>query len=153
MVRSGQARAAAQAWRALGAPNEAALALLQVPRLDPQADPLPALTEALHLFEQLGANPGIARTRGLARELGLQSKLPGPRRGPYGAARSHAQGLTAREQQVLAGLLGDLGNSDIAQQLGVSVRTVERHVSAVLGKLGAADRRAAAALAKRASTP
>ena len=122
-------------------------------RLEPGVNPLPALTEALHLFEQLGANPGIARTRKLARELGLQSKLPGPRRGPYGAARSHAHGLTAREQQVLAGLLGELGNSAIAQQLGVSVRTVERHVSAVLGKLGAADRRDAVAKAKRAGKP
>ncbi len=58
-----------------------------------------------------------------------------------------------RETEVL-GLLGEhLTNAEIAQRLFVSERTVESHVSALLHKLGVADRRALAALARqRAAT-
>ncbi|MFI5952729.1 ATP-binding protein [Cryptosporangium sp. NPDC051539] len=55
--------------------------------------------------------------------------------------------LTAREAEVLALLRDRLTNSEIAEQLFVSVRTVESHVSALLRKLGVADRRALARLA------
>jgi non-specific serine/threonine protein kinase len=53
--------------------------------------------------------------------------------------------VTAREREVLA-LLGDrLTNSEIADQLYISVRTVESHVSSLLTKLGVENRRALAA--------
>ncbi len=55
--------------------------------------------------------------------------------------------LTAREAEVLALLRQRLSNGEIAEQLVVSVRTVESHVSALLRKLGAEDRRALARLA------
>ncbi|WP_205752848.1 ATP-binding protein [Cryptosporangium phraense] len=55
--------------------------------------------------------------------------------------------LTAREAEVLALLRDRLTNAEIAGQLYVSVRTVESHVSALLRKLGVADRRALARLA------
>ena len=49
--------------------------------------------------------------------------------------------VTAREREVL-GLLGDrLTNSEIADRLFISIRTVESHVSSLLTKLGAANRR------------
>src|SRR5690554_3334533 len=55
--------------------------------------------------------------------------------------------LTGREQEVLA-LLGDrLTNREIADRLYISVRTVESHVSTLLAKLGAENRRQLAALA------
>src|SRR5688572_21247985 len=55
--------------------------------------------------------------------------------------------LTAREKEVLA-LLGDrLTNREIADRLFISVRTVESHVSALLTKLGAENRRQLAASA------
>ena len=40
-----------------------------------------------------------------------------------------------------------MGNADIAADLVISPKTVERHVSAVLAKLGVPDRRRAAELA------
>ena len=54
--------------------------------------------------------------------------------------------LTPREAEVLALVRQRLTNAEIAEQLFVSVRTVETHVSALLRKLDAPDRRALAAL-------
>ena len=58
--------------------------------------------------------------------------------------------LTAREAEVLALLRDRLTNNEIADQLVVSVRTVESHVSALLRKLAVDDRRALALLAPAA---
>jgi predicted ATPase/DNA-binding CsgD family transcriptional regulator len=53
-------------------------------------------------------------------------------------------GISAREAEVLA-LLGEhLSNAEIGARLFISVRTVETHVSSLLRKLGAPDRRALA---------
>jgi predicted ATPase/DNA-binding CsgD family transcriptional regulator len=49
--------------------------------------------------------------------------------------------ISAREAEVLNALGEHLTNAQIAQQLHTSVRTVESHVSSLLRKLGAADRR------------
>ncbi|WP_370367736.1 LuxR C-terminal-related transcriptional regulator [Catenulispora sp. GP43] len=55
--------------------------------------------------------------------------------------------VSAREAEVLA-LLGEhLTNAEISARLFISVRTVESHVSSLLRKLGATDRRALAQLA------
>jgi DNA-binding NarL/FixJ family response regulator len=56
--------------------------------------------------------------------------------------------LTARERQVLALLGAGLGNPEIARRLGISAKTAANHVSAVLVKLGMADRTQAALLAR-----
>ena len=56
---------------------------------------------------------------------------------PDGLARA---GVTEREREVLALLVVRLTNREIAERLGCSVRTVESHVSALLGKLGVHDR-------------
>src|SRR4051812_21834036 len=55
--------------------------------------------------------------------------------------------LSDRESEVLGALAGHQTNAQIAQQLHISVRTVESHVSSLLRKLGAADRRELAAMA------
>ncbi|MGK5559256.1 response regulator transcription factor, partial [Actinomadura kijaniata] len=64
--------------------------------------------------------------------------------------------VSAREAEVWA-LLGEhLSNAEIAARLSISVRTVESHVSSLLRKLGAPDRRALsrrAAEAARAGRP
>jgi predicted ATPase/DNA-binding CsgD family transcriptional regulator len=57
------------------------------------------------------------------------------------------QPVTEREAQVLALLADQLSNAQIARRLHISVRTVEHHVSALLRKYGAADRRELVGLA------
>jgi two-component system, NarL family, response regulator LiaR len=55
--------------------------------------------------------------------------------------------LTEREREVLALLAQGMNNSQIAEQLVISVSTAKYHVSSVLSKLGAATRTEAVALA------
>jgi DNA-binding NarL/FixJ family response regulator len=57
--------------------------------------------------------------------------------------------LTAREVQVLQGLVAGGSNSDIALRMRISENTVRNHVHAVLRKLGAANRTDAVAIALR----
>jgi DNA-binding CsgD family transcriptional regulator len=58
-------------------------------------------------------------------------------------------GLTRREREVLGLLCQRLTNAEIGAHLFISPRTVETHVTRVLGKLDAPNRRAAAAPAAR----
>src|ERR687889_481348 len=50
--------------------------------------------------------------------------------------------ISPREAEVLAAVGEHLTNAEIAARFFISVRTVESHVSSLLRKLGAADRRA-----------
>jgi DNA-binding NarL/FixJ family response regulator len=59
--------------------------------------------------------------------------------------------LTSREREVFALLADGQSNREIARTLGVSEKTVKTHVSAVLAKLGVADRTQAALVAVRES--
>ncbi len=57
--------------------------------------------------------------------------------------------VSAREAEVLA-LVGEhLSNAEIAARLALAAKTVDHHVSAVLGKLGVPSRGQAAAAAHR----
>ncbi|HEX7040429.1 MAG TPA: helix-turn-helix transcriptional regulator, partial [Trueperaceae bacterium] len=49
-------------------------------------------------------------------------------------------GLTGREGQVAALVAAGRTNKQVARELGISERTVEKHVSNVLGKLGLSSR-------------
>ena len=57
--------------------------------------------------------------------------------------------LTSREREIFALLADGQSNREIARTLRVSEKTVKTHVSAVLAKLGVADRTQAALLAVR----
>jgi DNA-binding NarL/FixJ family response regulator len=61
-----------------------------------------------------------------------------------GGRRRHNPDLTEREAQVLALIAAGRDNADIARELGVSLKTVQNHVSHVLAKLQVRDRTQAA---------
>ena len=57
--------------------------------------------------------------------------------------------LTPRETEILALVAAGRTNGEIGKQLFISTKTVTVHVSNILGKLGAAGRTEAAAIARR----
>jgi pimeloyl-ACP methyl ester carboxylesterase/DNA-binding CsgD family transcriptional regulator len=62
-------------------------------------------------------------------------------------ARSYPDGLTAREVEVLWRLAAGKTNGEIAEELYVSVRTVERHIANIYAKIGSRGRANATAYA------
>jgi DNA-binding CsgD family transcriptional regulator len=78
----------------------------------------------------------------------LLTRLGGPLRHLYGAAQIKglgARALTQRESALLALVADGYTDARIARQLGVSQRTVEKHLESVRSKLGANSRTAAVA--------
>lgn len=67
------------------------------------------------------------------------------------AAFSSEFGLTMREGEVLSWLSKGKTNRDIAQILGLSPRTVDKHLEQIYSKLGVENRTAAAAIAVNAT--
>jgi DNA-binding CsgD family transcriptional regulator len=59
-----------------------------------------------------------------------------------------AEGLTPREREVLALLARHYTNREVADELVLSIRTVERHVANIYGKIGVSNRRLATAYAR-----
>jgi DNA-binding CsgD family transcriptional regulator/tetratricopeptide (TPR) repeat protein len=134
----GEHEAAATAWDSLLCPWEAALA-----RFDAGTEG--SLREALAGFEALGADAAVKLCRRELRRLGVRSVPTGAR----ATTREHPAGLTPRESEVLDLLVEGLRNDEIAARLVISAKTVDHHVSAVLGKLGVGSRNAAASEARR----
>ncbi|MFE6620752.1 ATP-binding protein [Streptomyces sp. NPDC057740] len=133
---SGLRQASADRWQEIGCPYEAALALADSPDEG-------MLREALAAFDRLGARPMRDITAHRLRRLGVRDI---PRRP---ARASGPEGLSPREQEVLTLLADGLRNTEIAQALFLSRRTVEHHVAAVLRKLRVANRTEAARYARR----
>ena len=128
-------RVAGSAWRELDAPYETArvqalIGLACEALGDPETSAL-ELDGARKAFEQLGAKPDLERLDVLLRR-------------PHGPA---AGGLTAREVQVLRLLAAGKTNRAIAKELGLSEKTVARHVSNTFTKIGVPSRAAATAYA------
>jgi ATP/maltotriose-dependent transcriptional regulator MalT len=134
---AGSAGAAAAAWRAQGCPYEAARALAE-------SEDEPLLLEALSELERLGAQPAAKLVRQTLRTRGAAV----PRR-PRPATRSNPAELTSRELDVLRLVAAGMRNSDMADELVISRRTVDHHVSAILRKLSVRTRGEAAAAATR----
>ncbi len=83
------------------------------------------------IFRDLGAAPDLARIG----EIWTGSKSPG------------VDDLTTRERQVLSLVAEGGTNREIAEELSLSPKTVNRHVENILGKLGVSSRAAAVAKA------
>jgi DNA-binding NarL/FixJ family response regulator len=106
------------------------------------------MIDALALFEQLGAQPAATRLREALRKAGVR----GVPRGQHASTQIDPQQLTRREREVLSLLVEGLKNSEIAERLCRSVRTVDHHVAAVLVKLGVGSRAEAVAAASKTSS-
>jgi DNA-binding CsgD family transcriptional regulator len=133
---AGDWRLAADRWRELGCPYEAALALADADEEEP-------LRRALAELHRLGAPPAAAIVARRLRERGLR-RLP---RGPRPATRQNPANLSPRELEVLSLLGAGLRDADIAARLHISEKTAGHHVSAILAKLGVRSRREAARVA------
>ncbi|GAA1267986.1 LuxR family transcriptional regulator [Kitasatospora nipponensis] len=124
-------RARAQ-WSGIGRPYQAALAAERAGQslgAVRAAEAVTRLTEAVGVYERLGATTDAARCHHLLRGLGQERAVSRGRAG-YGSE------LSPREREV-ARLLGDgATNKEIAAALFLSPRTVEQHVAKVLRKLG-----------------
>ncbi|HKV30466.1 MAG TPA: LuxR C-terminal-related transcriptional regulator [Candidatus Dormibacteraeota bacterium] len=57
--------------------------------------------------------------------------------------RSRTDGLTSREVEILRRVASGLTNRQLAQELGVSTRTVDAHLRSVFAKLDVKSRSAA----------
>lgn len=123
---------AAARWQAIGCGYESARALAE-------SDEENALRGALATFQRLGARPATAMVTKSLRRMGARG-IP---RGPRPATRANRALLTPRELEILTLLAAAKSNVEIADDLFISPRTVERHITAILGKLGASSRLAA----------
>ena len=134
---SGDREGAVAAWDALGCGFEAAV-------VQGGSDELEDLRNAFAQLGRLGASATIAALRREATVRGVRLVPRGER--PATIADPH--GLTSRQVEVLA-LLGEhLTDAEIADRLFISQKTVSHHVSAILAKLGVANRREAGTLAR-----
>lgn len=137
MMISGDWAAATDEWAARGA------TYLQIEAL--AAGDEEAGAQALRLLAGLGASRAASFLRAQLQKRGF-AHLP---RGPRRATTVNVAGLTPRQTDVLALVAQGLSNADIAARLTLSPKTVDHHVSAVLDKLGVANRGQAAAVAHR----
>jgi len=122
-------------WQQLEAPYEAArvrvLTALASRAMGDEDRTGMELAAASRVFRRLGAGPDLARVETL-------SVRPAP------IARGT---LTAREVEVLRLVASGAGNRGIALELGISEKTVARHLSNIFTKLGLTSRGAATAWA------
>jgi DNA-binding CsgD family transcriptional regulator/tetratricopeptide (TPR) repeat protein len=132
----GDPLAAAAAWSDLGCPYEAA-------RAQAESNDEDALREAFAAFDRLGARPAAQFVATRLRALG-HHVVP---RGVRASTRSDPDGLTRREREVLDLVAAGCTNATIADRLYLSPKTVERHLSSILGKLGAGSRHDAVRIA------
>ena len=98
---------------------------------------LPGNELRLQYMGKLGPNEFLLR---LAKDSGAEAP----------AEFSSELGLTTREGEVLSWLSKGKTNRDIAQILGLSPRTVDKHLEQIYAKLGVENRTAAAAIAVNA---
>ncbi len=129
--------------------NHLALRLVAQSALDDGwGEPVAWLREAAASFEATGHAPLASACRGLLRRAGV----PVPRSG-RGSAKVPAQlsrlGVTSREMDVYLLIARGYSNSQIAERLYISPKTVETHVASLVAKTGQHGRRELVAHAAR----
>lgn len=130
---AGRCRDAATAWSDRGCPYERARALAESPEAGDHS-------AAAAIFEELGARPALELLAARSREV----EPPIRRRGPRASTRANVAGLTNRQLDVLELVARGLTNAEIADRLFRSEKTIDHHVSAILGKLEVRNRTEAA---------
>ncbi len=100
-------------------------------------------SQAVQVADELAATP----LRSALADLGRRARLG---RQASGGAPGVLSGLTSREREVLRLLVAGRSNREIAAALFIAPKTASVHVSNILGKLGAASRTEAAAIALQA---
>jgi DNA-binding CsgD family transcriptional regulator len=128
-------RRARKLWQELEAPHEGAQTRVLIAQAcrslgDDETAAL-ELEAARTVFERLGAAPDLARVDALT----------------GAGASADTGGLTPRELQVLRLLAAGQSNKAIAEELVLSKRTVDRHVSNIFTKIEVSSRAAATAFA------
>ncbi len=101
----------------------------------------------LTILDRLRAAAPGARARSDLSIRGIRKGV----RGPRATTRANSFGLTRREIDVLGAIDKGWTNRQIGERLFVSAKTVDHHVSSILGKLGARTRGEAAAVAREAN--
>jgi DNA-binding CsgD family transcriptional regulator len=96
-----------------------------------------ALNEAVGGYESLAADWDIRRADGRLRPYGIRRGVRGPR---VQRATSGWEALTPTEVKIAVMISSGESTSDIAMGMFLSRRTVQKHISHILGKLGAKGR-------------
>jgi DNA-binding CsgD family transcriptional regulator len=110
------------------------------------------LREAHAVAARLGAKPLLHELELLA-QRGRLDLSPPDAPTPERSALEETLGLTPREAEVLTLVARGYTNREIADALVISQKTASVHVSHILRKLGAPNRREAAAIAQRLAPP
>lgn len=130
---------AAEAWKELHCPYEQALALSEGDE--------ESMKKALEIFERLGASATTQLIKQKMREAGIRSIPKGPRQ----STKENPAGLTTRQYEVLKLVANGLSNSEIADNLYISSKTVDHHISAIFSKLNIHSRMEAASFLQTSS--
>jgi DNA-binding CsgD family transcriptional regulator/tetratricopeptide (TPR) repeat protein len=111
------------------------------------------LREAHAVATRIGAEPLLRQLELLAQRARLDLASPDPAPSDRQQALVETLGLTPREAEVLTLVARGYTNREIADTLVISVKTASVHVSHILRKLDAPNRREAAAIAHRLAPP
>lgn len=130
--------------------GEIHLTLAEARRRDEPSEAITEARAALAIFDRLGARRDAIRAVALLRALGVRVRADAARQG--GRTGRELELLSRRESEVTALLAEGLSNLEIAARLFVSPKTVEHHVSSILGKLGLRTRAEVAAWAAQRPT-
>lgn len=129
MYLDGDIAGAAAEFERLGTVYEAALAFTEIGDDD-------CARRGLDMLDRMGATAVADKVRLDLRARG--TSVPARRRA---TTLGNPAGLTRRQVEVLQRMEDGLTNAELAAQLYLSAKTIDHHVSAILGKLGVANRR------------